>query len=110
MAGPPPAYFYAGAALVSCLGQKRRPNQLTCVCEAKTILILHSCSRYLMPTPLGCQVAASQHIGTLCILDYKPRHFPAEQYSVLANFAEMVTRELERNKVTGRIRSACTND
>lgn len=39
--------------------------------------------------------------GTLCLVDLKPRRFSSDQYSILANFAEMVVRELERDQVGG---------
>lgn len=36
--------------------------------------------------------------GTLCVLDVRPRSFPASLLSTLVNFAELVTRELELGK------------
>ncbi len=54
----------------------------------------------LPPAPLPQLATDSGHrYGTLCILDFRPRHFNAEQYSILGHFAEVVTRELERDKV-----------
>jgi hypothetical protein len=51
----------------------------------------------------GCPlVASSGHVlGALCVLDFKPRSFTSEQYMLLAHFAELATRELERDKVRG---------
>ena len=37
--------------------------------------------------------------GTLCVIDFTPRHFTAEQYLLLSHFAELATRELERDYV-----------
>lgn len=37
--------------------------------------------------------------GTLCLVDFVPRRFTAEQYLLLSHFAELVTRELERDYV-----------
>lgn len=37
--------------------------------------------------------------GTLCVIDFKVRKFPPPLYNTLANFAELVVRELERDKV-----------
>lgn len=42
---------------------------------------------------------ASPPITASCIVDYKRRTFPPEMYSVLASFAEIAVRELERDKV-----------
>ena len=39
--------------------------------------------------------------GTLCVVDFKPRSFPAGLYNTLLNFAELAVRELERDKVRG---------
>lgn len=38
--------------------------------------------------------------GTLCVLDTRPHKYTAEQYQILSHFAEVVTRELERDKVS----------
>lgn len=46
------------------------------------------------------QIGSEGHrYGTLCLFDPKPRQFPAEQYALLTHFAEVTTRELERDKV-----------
>ncbi|KAK2077417.1 hypothetical protein QBZ16_004262 [Prototheca wickerhamii] len=37
--------------------------------------------------------------GSLCVVDVEPRHFPPAMYSVLAHFAEILTRELERDRM-----------
>ncbi len=49
----------------------------------------------------GCPLVGSAgHIyGTLCIIDSKPRRFSAEQYLMLCHFAELATRELERESI-----------
>ncbi|CAL5225785.1 g8560 [Coccomyxa viridis] len=49
--------------------------------------------RFYVASPL---IAADQHrIGTLCLLDTKPRHFSPGEAAVLNNFSELVIRELE---------------
>ena len=37
--------------------------------------------------------------GTLCVVDFRPRSFPAGLYNTLMNFAELVVREMERDRV-----------
>eukprot|EP00884_Botryococcus_braunii_P002377 jgi/Botrbrau1/1213/Bobra.0163s0021.1 len=48
-------------------------------------------------------------LGSLCVIDLKPRQFDAESCNVLANFAEVVVREIEKEKMrlveSARIRS-----
>lgn len=47
----------------------------------------------------GCPLVGStgHRYGTLCIVDFAPRRFTAEQYAILTQFAELATRELERD-------------
>ncbi|KAK9915712.1 hypothetical protein WJX75_003037 [Coccomyxa subellipsoidea] len=51
-------------------------------------------------------------LGSLCVIDKEPRHLDAEQLMVLANFAEVVVREIEkdiaRKEETDRLRSQTT--
>ncbi|CAL5218507.1 g194 [Coccomyxa viridis] len=51
-------------------------------------------------------------LGSLCVIDVKPRSLDAEQLMVLANFAEVVVREIEkdiaRKEETDRLRSQTT--
>ncbi|CAK0736720.1 hypothetical protein CVIRNUC_000792 [Coccomyxa viridis] len=51
-------------------------------------------------------------LGSLCVIDVKPRNLDAEQLMVLANFAEVVVREIEkdiaRKEETDRLRSQTT--
>jgi serine/threonine protein kinase len=49
----------------------------------------------------GSPLVGSQghRYGTLCVIDTKPRRFTAEQYLLLCHFAELATRELERDKL-----------
>ena len=42
-------------------------------------------------------------LGSLCVIDVKPRSLDAEQLMVLANFAEVVVREIEKD--IARVRS-----
>ena len=42
-------------------------------------------------------------LGSLCIIDRVPRQLDAEQLNVLANFAGVVVREIEKDKL--RVRS-----
>ena len=54
--------------------------------------------RFYAGAPL---VGSSGHrYGTLCVLDVRPRSFPASLINTLVNFAELVTRELELGAVT----------
>lgn len=38
-------------------------------------------------------------LGSLGVLDLVPRKFPADMLNMICNFAELVVRELERDKV-----------
>eukprot|EP00879_Flechtneria_rotunda_P009419 GHRR01009861.1.p1 GENE.GHRR01009861.1~~GHRR01009861.1.p1 ORF type:complete len:626 (+),score=158.82 GHRR01009861.1:171-2048(+) len=48
----------------------------------------------------GCPLVCSNgmRLGSLCIIDKNPRSFDAESCNMLANMAEMVIREIERDK------------
>ncbi|KAK2075693.1 hypothetical protein QBZ16_001801 [Prototheca wickerhamii] len=48
----------------------------------------------------GAPLVGSQgfRYGTLCMCDNRPRHFSAELYNTLINFADLVVRELERGR------------
>jgi GAF domain-containing protein len=48
----------------------------------------------------GCPLVASNglRLGSLCIIDRAPRTFDAESCALLANMAEMVVREVEKDK------------
>ena len=41
-------------------------------------------------------------LGSLCVIDVKPRNLDAEQLMVLANFAEVVVREIEKGHCQGK--------
>jgi hypothetical protein len=66
-------------------------------------------------TPLHSKASPGPH-GTFpppslprccrCIIDRQPRKFDAESCNVLANLAEMVTREIERDSVAERSRES----
>lgn len=43
---------------------------------------------------------SGERYGTLCVIDFVPRKFTSEQYQIVANFAEVATRELERQRVS----------
>lgn len=49
----------------------------------------------------GCPLVGSNdmRLGSLCIIDTKPRRFDAESCNMLANMAEMVVREIEKEKM-----------
>ena len=47
--------------------------------------------------------STGHRLGSLCIIDRKPRELEAESCNVLINFAEVVMRELEKEKM--RVRS-----
>jgi Protein tyrosine and serine/threonine kinase len=49
-------------------------------------------------------VTSSGHrIGTLCMVDFEPRNFPASAYQLLLNFAEIIVREIERDALAESI-------
>lgn len=50
------------------------------------------------PHSLLASVALLIHRACSCIIDTRPRKFDAESCSVLANMAEMVVREIEKEK------------
>ena len=50
--------------------------------------------------------STGHRLGSLCIIDRKPRELEAESCNVLINFAEVVMRELEKEKM--RVRGART--
>lgn len=61
-------------------------------------------NRYVKAAPhvrfyAGCPLVGStgHRYGTLCIVDFVPRKFTAEQYDILRHFTELATRELERD-------------
>ena len=41
----------------------------------------------------------NKRLGSLCIIDDKPRKFDSESGVMLTNFGEMVVRELEKEKM-----------
>ena len=47
-------------------------------------------------------------LGSLCVIDRESRKFDAESANLLCNFAEMVVREIEKEKTRVRLRSAST--
>jgi len=49
-----------------------------------------------------------ERYGTLCVADFTPRQFEAEQYALLTNFAHLVVEELERDKPTVEILNKTT--
>jgi hypothetical protein len=54
--------------------------------------------RFYSGAPL---VSSEGHVlGSLGIMDIKPRSFPAGALNVICNFAELVVREMERSKAT----------
>lgn len=53
--------------------------------------------RFYAGAPL---VTSTGHrLGSLCIIDRKPRELEAESCNVLINFAEIVVRELEKERM-----------
>ena len=58
--------------------------------------------RFYAGAPL---VSSTGHrLGSLCIIDRKPRTLDAESCNVLCNFAEVIIRELEKDRL--RVRAA----
>ena len=56
--------------------------------------------RFYAGAPL---ITSSGHrMGSLCIIDRKPRELEAESLNVLINFAEIVVRELEKDQMRVR--------
>ena len=60
-------------------------------------------------SPVSCQAVhpASCCTGCRCIIDKVPRQLSAESCALLCNFAEMVVREIERDKVLPVLHTAC---
>lgn len=54
----------------------------------------------------GCPLVATNkaRLGSLCIIDNKPRTFDAESCNMLANMAEMVVREIEKDAALAKQR------
>lgn len=55
----------------------------------------------------GCPLVSSEgyRYGTLCVVDFRPRYLSSSVYNVLCNLAELVTRELERDRALLKIQS-----
>ncbi|MEX3925391.1 PAS domain S-box protein [Paraburkholderia sp. BR10936] len=64
--------------------------------------------RFYAGSPL-C-LADGQVVGTLCLIDEKPRTFDAAQAAMLADFAHLVERELELRRQLNRSRTAHERD
>ncbi|KAG7670779.1 hypothetical protein Ndes2526A_g01450 [Nannochloris sp. 'desiccata'] len=63
--------------------------------------------RFYAGSPL---VGSTGHrYGTLCVIDTKARRFSAEQYLILCHFAELATRELERDRIMKEDQSELKN-
>lgn len=92
--GAPGLRFYAGAPLVATRGGHRYGARLAGLQSwaAGAHFSLY-CAHAQTPS---CAVPAA---GTLCVFDFRPRSFAPSQYSLLAHFAEILTRELEREQV-----------
>lgn len=58
----------------------------------------------------GAPLVASNglRLGSLCIIDKVPRQLSAESCALLCNFAEMVVREIERDKVPAPVQPEVT--
>lgn len=55
--------------------------------------------RFYAGAPL---IASNGHrLGSLCVVDLKPRQLDTEQLALLCNFAEMAVREMEKDKLSG---------
>ncbi len=60
--------------------------------------------RFYAGAPL---ITSSGHrLGSLCVIDRKPRELEAQSCNVLINFAEIVVRELEKDRAKVREPSA----
>ncbi|KAL4857667.1 Mitogen-activated protein kinase kinase kinase 9 [Chlorella vulgaris] len=55
--------------------------------------------RFYAGAPLVSSYQHAHRYGTLCVFDFKPRRFDATKYTMLAHFAEIVVREMERELV-----------
>ncbi|GLC39870.1 hypothetical protein PLESTF_000919300 [Pleodorina starrii] len=53
--------------------------------------------RFYAGCPLVATTGGGLRLGSLCIIDNKPRPFDAESCNMLANMAEMVVREIEKD-------------
>ena len=109
MLSPPHIRLYAGAPLVDSTTislQQQLNHPLSSLCS-DPVMLLHRFKenplvlgpphiRFYAGAPLidstGCR------LGSLCVLDRQPRNFDAENCNVLCNFAEVVVREMEKDK------------
>ncbi|WP_233888324.1 PAS domain S-box protein [Paraburkholderia flagellata] len=64
--------------------------------------------RFYAGSPL--RLADGQVVGTLCLIDEKPRTFDEVQRAMLADFAHLVERELELRRQLNRSRAAHERD
>lgn len=70
---------------------------------AENPLVLHEpLIRFYAGAPLVS--STGYRLGSLCIIDRKPRELDAHSCSVLINFAEIVVHELEKEQMQVRIR------
>jgi len=57
--------------------------------------------RFYAGCPLISSGGNAYRYGSLCVIDTRPRHdIPAELYNLLVQFAELVVREIEKEKLT----------
>ncbi|MBV8260687.1 MAG: PAS domain S-box protein [Paraburkholderia sp.] len=64
--------------------------------------------RFYAGSPL--RLPDAQVVGTLCLIDSKPRSFDAREAAMLADFAQLVERELELRQQLVRARTAHERD
>lgn len=113
--GEPYLRFYAGAPLVSSYeeGHRYGTGVRVCCCSrasnprgrdargagaAPRALDRHPRPRASRPAPAPRRPLPPP-AGTLCVFDFRPRRFDAGKYAMLAHFAEIVVREMERDMV-----------
>jgi hypothetical protein len=66
------------------------------------VLARAPCSENTMDGAWSHRGSSGCRYGALCLIDFKPRRFPAESYNLLTNFAELVVREIEAAQVPPR--------
>ncbi|SFT19909.1 GAF domain-containing sensor histidine kinase [Paenibacillus sp. BC26] len=72
-------------------------------CESKeTFLRGQSGIRFYAGVPLTSR--DRQHLGVLCVLDYKPRHITDEEIGILETLAQVVMDELELKRIADQLR------
>lgn len=88
-----------------CRTPSDRPCVRLCRFRNNPLVVNQPHIRFYAGAPLVTEDSRIR-LGSLCVIDLKPRQFDAESCTVLANFAEVVVREIEKEKM--RVIVVCT--